>query len=151
MVHNKNGLLCWRINWIRIQPLLTSSTPTRGVQHLRVRIDAVDHTESFSVDFDQCSGFAGKIMSPLAEHSFCHFELLFAVCESSIASFVTALVREVTWVEPHRWLFVIVTEISFGVEWNVHVPHVDHWFDNPSFESAWGVKRVHAQLDQLSV
>ena len=72
------------------------------------------------------------------------------VCETTV-SFVTAFVREVTWVEPHRLLFVIVAEMSFGVEWNSHVPHVDHWFDNPSFESAWGVKRVHAQLDQLSV
>ena len=34
------------------QPFLISSTPTRGVQHLRVRIDAADHAEGFSVDFD---------------------------------------------------------------------------------------------------
>ena len=35
---------------------------------VRVRIDAIDHTESFSVDFDQCSGFVGELMTPLAEH-----------------------------------------------------------------------------------
>ena len=85
-------------------------------------------------------------MTPLAELSFSHIEFLFAVCESTVVSFTTVLVREVSWVEPHRWLFVTVTEISFGVEWNVHVPHVDHWFDNPSFESAWVVKQVMFNL-----
>ena len=150
-IHSENGLLCWRINWTRTQPFLISSTPTRGVQHLQVRIDAVDHAERFSVDFDQCPSFAGKVVTPLAEYSFCHIEFLFAVCESTVVSFTTAFVREVTWVEPHRWLLVVVTEIPFGVEWNVHVPHVDHWFDDPSFESAWGVEQVHVQHDQLSV
>ena len=92
-------------------------------------MDAVDHSEGFSVDFDQCSGFPGVVVTPLAEHSFSHIEFLFAACESTVVSFTTVLVREVTWVEPHRWLFVIVKEISFGVEWDVHIPHVDHWFN----------------------
>ena len=47
---------------------------------------------------------------------------------------MTALTREVTWVEPHLWLLVVVAEVPFSVEWNVRVPHVGHWFDNPSFE-----------------
>ena len=87
-----------------------SSASTRGVQHLRVRIDAVDYAGSFSVDFDQCSGFVGKIVTPFAEHSFCHFDFLSAMCESTIVSFIAALIHEVTWVEPHRWLLVICSD-----------------------------------------
>ena len=133
---------------VHVQPLLTRSAA--NVQHLRVLVDAVDHSESFSVDLDQCSCFVGKIVTPGSEQLLCDFDFLVAVCESAIVPFA-ALVGGVTWVEPHRGLFVIVTEVSVSIERNICVPHGHHRFDNPSFESGDGVHIFCVQFDQLLV
>ena len=86
---------------------------------MRVRIDFVDHSETFSVDLDQRSRFMGKFVTPGAEKSFGEFELLVAMCKSAIVFLFAALICEVTWIEPHRKLFVILTKIPLPVERNI--------------------------------
>ena len=55
-------------------------------------------------------------MTPGAEQSFGELGFMSAVGKSATVSLLTTLVCEVTWVEPHRGLFVIVTKISVLVE-----------------------------------
>ena len=75
-----------RMNRIRVQPLLIWSASYRSVQHVRVGVDAVDHSEGFSIDLDQCSCFMGKFVTPGAEQSFGEFDFLVAVRKSAIVS-----------------------------------------------------------------
>ena len=125
------------------------SASDRSVQHLRVGTDAVDHSEGFSIDLDQCSCFMGEFVTPGAEQSFGEFGFLFAMRESAIVSLLTTLVCEVTWVEPHRGLLVIVTKIAVLIERNISLPHGHHRSDDPSFESSGCVHVVCVQLYQL--
>ena len=61
----------------------------------------------------------GEFVAPSAEQSFSEVNFLVAMCEPRVVSFCAILVSPVAWVGPHRRLFVVVTEISIFVEWNV--------------------------------
>ena len=120
VIHSQNRLCCRRccrrMKLVHAQPLLIWSASNWSVQHLRVLIDAVDHSESFSVDLGQCSCFMGKFVTPGAEQSFCNCDFLVAVCKSAIVSLFAALVCEATGVEPHRRLLAIVTKVPVSIE-----------------------------------
>ena len=138
-----------RMNRIHVQPLPIWPASNRSVQHLRVGVDAADHSEGFSIDLDQCPCFRRKFVTPGAEQSFGEFCFSLAVRKSATVSLLTTLVCEVTWVEPHRGLLVVVTKIPVLVERDTSVPHGHHRSDDPSFESSGCVHAVSVQLYQL--
>ena len=60
-----------------------------GAQHLQVGIDAVDHSEGFSIDLDQCSCFMREFVTPSTEQSFGELGFLIAMRKSVTVSLLT--------------------------------------------------------------